>query len=392
MSRFDRLYRDNFPFVWAAAHRCGAPADSVDDVVQDVFVTAYRRLDELRWEISPQGWLYGVTRNVAFRYRRSAARTARRNTAVAATAKRSDRPHHRQDAARALEAMLEKVEETQRETFVMAELLGMSGPEIAAELAIPLNTVYSRLRLARRRLTKLCGSESQLADEVAATKSSDQPSRKQLEQTYAALMPMVGSQWLPLKTSIVGGLKSAGLPLAAVSIAITSYAVTVATKSETPDEETVVAEPRSRERPYGPAPKPKPTPVAEPEPSVAAAGVAPAATDAPVAAPTPVAPASATPATADGGTADPLTAEVGLLDQAKAALDGGDTTKALTQLEEHARRFPNGQLAEARQATQVRALCKAGRVAEAELAADALHRAHPDSNLAQQTPKKCPTS
>ena len=115
VSRFDRLYRDNFPFVWAAAHRCGAPADAVDDVVQDVFVTAYRRLDELDWEISPRGWLYGVTRRVAFRYRRSAARTARRNTAVAATSKRSDRPHHRQDAARALESLLEQIDETQRE-------------------------------------------------------------------------------------------------------------------------------------------------------------------------------------------------------------------------------------------------------------------------------------
>ena len=42
----------------------------------------------------------------------------------------------------------------------MTELLGMSGPEIAGELQLPLNTVYSRLRLARAQLLASSAAES----------------------------------------------------------------------------------------------------------------------------------------------------------------------------------------------------------------------------------------
>lgn len=392
VSRFDRLYRDNFPFVWAAAHRCGAPADAVDDVVQDVFVTAYRRLDELDWEISPRGWLYGVTRRVAFRYRRSAARTARRNTAVAATSKRSDRPHHRQDAARVLESLLEQVDETQREVFVMAEMLGLSAPEIAAELAIPVNTVYSRLRLARKRLAAIAGSDRALMTEVEKTRRGEKPTRKEQERTYAALMPVLGSQWLPYKTAAVTTAKSIALPAVAVVIALTSYAITVATNegpAEEEDAKVEVAEPsRSRDRPYGPPP---PKQLTEEEVGLKPAGVVPATAPAT----TPIAPAAAgpsgtTPTAPAAAPTNDLSAEVALIDAAKAALDRGDAGAALTSLDQHAAKFPSGQLTEARRATRVRALCKAGKTAEAETEAAALKRDFPSSNVASTTPTKCP--
>lgn len=396
VSRFDRLYRDNFPFVWAAAHRCGAPADAVDDVVQDVFVTAYRRLDELDWEISPRGWLYGVTRRVAFRYRRSAARTARRNTAVAATSKRSDRPHHRQDAARVLESLLEQIDETQREVFVMAEMLGLSAPEIAAELAIPVNTVYSRLRLARKRLAAIAGSDHALMAEVEKTRRGEKPTRKEQERTYAALMPVLGSQWLPYKTAAVTTAKSIALPAVAAVIALTSYAITVATNEgpaeEDQDATEEVAEPsRSRDRPYGPPP---PKQLTEEEVGLKPAGVVPApapatAPVAPAAAGTP-APSGTTPAAPAAAPTNDLSAEVALIDAAKAALDRGDAGAALTSLDQHAAKFPSGQLTEARRATRVRALCKAGKTAEAETEAAALKRDFPSSNVASTTPTKCP--
>lgn len=405
VSRFDRLYRDNFPFVWAAAHRCGAPDDVVDDVVQDVFVTAYRRLDELHWEVSPRGWLYGVTRRVAFRYRRSAARTARRKSAVAASANRSEHPHHRRDAARALEAILEQVDERQREVFVMAELLGMSAPEIAAELETPLNTVYSRLRLARKRLASIAGSEARLAAEVAATQRCEQPSRRDQERTYAALMPLLGSSWFPVKAGAVAAAKSAVIPAVAVSVALATYLIAGAAKdtsNDTPSEPEVSDAGASRT----PSPPPKPSePTEGAAPKVATAAVSPTPTLPP---PTPASAvlranetspaATATPPPVETVaqptpiSADALAAEVALIDQAKAALGTGDVAAALTSLDAHARQFPRGQLAEARAATRVRALCKAGRTAEAQTAADALHRTYPKSNLAQQTPRKCPTS
>ncbi|MFY0532380.1 sigma factor-like helix-turn-helix DNA-binding protein [Nannocystis pusilla] len=57
----------------------------------------------------------------------------------------------------------------------LTELLGMSGPEIAAELELPLNTVYSRLRLARARLLELAASPELLASEVAESRRREAP-------------------------------------------------------------------------------------------------------------------------------------------------------------------------------------------------------------------------
>ena len=49
-----------------------------------------------------------------------------------------------------VETILAKVDQPQREVFVMVEFLEMTVPEVAQALEIPLNTGYSRLRLARQ--------------------------------------------------------------------------------------------------------------------------------------------------------------------------------------------------------------------------------------------------
>jgi RNA polymerase sigma-70 factor (ECF subfamily) len=49
-----------------------------------------------------------------------------------------------------IESLLAKLDEPKREVFVMVEILGMTVPEVAQALDMPLNTAYSRLRLARQ--------------------------------------------------------------------------------------------------------------------------------------------------------------------------------------------------------------------------------------------------
>ena len=56
----------------------------------------------------------------------------------------------RAQAARTLHALLDRLDDTKRAVFVMAELEQMTSPEIADAIGIPTNTVYSRLRAARR--------------------------------------------------------------------------------------------------------------------------------------------------------------------------------------------------------------------------------------------------
>jgi RNA polymerase sigma factor (sigma-70 family) len=399
VSRFERLYRDNFPFVWAAARRCGAPDEAVGDVVQDVFVTAHRRLDELSYEVSPRGWLYGVTRRVAFRYRRSAARTARRKAAVAQRVARAVEPHARAEAARELERMLAQIDHDQRHAFVMAELLGMTGPEIAGELGVPLATVYSRLRLAKRRLERVASTPDALEAGVDAARRTQMPPAGEAQRTWAALIPVLGSPLVPVKLAIAAALKSVWVPAAlvtAIAIGISSAGdEDPARGSPSPGEPTMAhaidPEPARVSSTVDASPNASPSPNADvearAEPTTATATSASRAPGSPRgAAPSTGSEAPSAPAaTAD----DELVLEVEQLERARQALRRGEPERALSLLQDLDRRIEGGQLLDARLAARVRALCASGRAAEAEREAARLHRDHPGSNVALGTPKKC---
>ncbi len=389
MSRFERLYRDNYPFVWAAARRCGAPDDAVGDVVQDVFVTAHRRLDELRWEVSPRGWLYGVTRRVAFRYRRSAARTARRNAAVARTSARSEAPHARLEAARELERLLARIDAEQRQAFEMSELLGMSGPEIAGELGVPLNTVYSRVRLARRRLERIADADPGLEASLEAARRDQHPPPGEARRAWAGLAPVLGSQWTWLRVGLASARTSVAFAVAAAVVAIT---VAIPADSSEPADASD-----------------EPTPAAAHETSVRgpsdAGAIASAAPDTappqPLAddpAPTRAPPPTTTPDPSPKGErrettptpaqADALAAEVAGLERARQSIATAPDA-ALRVLDDLDRRFGKGQLHDARQSARVRTLCRLGRAEQAQRLATSLHRDYPRSSVVRNTPKKC---
>jgi RNA polymerase sigma-70 factor (ECF subfamily) len=64
----------------------------------------------------------------------------------------------RRDAIRFLYDLLDTLDAEKREVFVMAELEQMTGPEMVEVLALPLNTIYSRLREARVRFERAMSS------------------------------------------------------------------------------------------------------------------------------------------------------------------------------------------------------------------------------------------
>jgi RNA polymerase sigma factor (sigma-70 family) len=392
MSRFERLYRDNYPFVWAAARRCGAPDDAVGDVVQDVFVTAHRRLDELHYEVSPRGWLYGVTRRVAFRYRRSAARTARRNAAVARASPRVELPHARLEAARELERLLARIDADQREAFEMSELLGMSGPEIAGELGVPLNTIYSRVRLARRRLEGIAGAEPGLDVGLEAARLAQRPPPGESRRAWGMLAPIVGSPWTSLRLGLAAARTS--LAFAAV-VAVGAIAVAIPADSSVPadaptsDAAPIAGRGASDRAPTEAAAVASAAPAPTPTPTPPGRGESPSAVERPPE--TAKVEASARdgqPAPGSPPGQDALAAEVAGLERARKAM-ATEPASALVVLDELDRRFADGQLLDARQSARVRTLCRLGRTEEAERLASALHREYPRSSVVRNTPKKC---
>ena len=149
---FEEVYQEYFDFVWRSARRLGASESAVDDVVQDVFLVIYRRLETFAGRSTLKTWIFGVTRRVVSDHRRSLARRKPHQQLPETLPALSAGPEEEADraaAAEILRAFLESLNDDQREVFVLAELEGMTAPEIADATETKLNTVYSRLRLAR---------------------------------------------------------------------------------------------------------------------------------------------------------------------------------------------------------------------------------------------------
>jgi len=150
--RFDEVYDAHFDFIWRSVRRLGVPESATDDVVQDVFVIAYRKLSGFEGRSTVRTWLYGIARRVVSDYRRAASRR-KPHTTLPESMEADGTPHDdcaRQQAARVLRDFLQSLPEEQREVFVLAELEQMTAPEIVEATGSKLNTVYSRLRLARK--------------------------------------------------------------------------------------------------------------------------------------------------------------------------------------------------------------------------------------------------
>ena len=67
---------------------------------------------------------------------------------------------NRKQALSTLERFIESLDEKKKPVFTLAEVEGMTAPEIAAALDVKLNTVYSRIRLARKEFARFIEKES----------------------------------------------------------------------------------------------------------------------------------------------------------------------------------------------------------------------------------------
>jgi RNA polymerase sigma-70 factor (ECF subfamily) len=151
---FHAIYKQYLDFVWSSAGHLGAGTDAIDDVVQDVFIVIHAKLATLQRPEALRSWIYGIVRRTVSDYRRS-RRTRDAAGASLDVEPRSSQPSPLEVAERnadleLLERVLAELDETKREVFVMVEVLEMTVPEVVQALDVPLNTAYSRLRLARQ--------------------------------------------------------------------------------------------------------------------------------------------------------------------------------------------------------------------------------------------------
>lgn len=154
---FEATYRSELAWVQRTVLRLGARERDAEDLVHDVFCAVYRAFDAYDPARPLRPWLFGFAFRVVSDYRRKAAFSRElADDGAMADARPSPVPEpdalvERRERLSLLFAALDSLPLDQRAVFVAVELDEAPVPEVAAALGIPLNTCYSRLRLARAR-------------------------------------------------------------------------------------------------------------------------------------------------------------------------------------------------------------------------------------------------
>jgi RNA polymerase sigma-70 factor, ECF subfamily len=143
------------------------PVSEVDDLVQDVFVRALRRLSTLRETASFGGWLAAIARNVANDYhRRSVPEEPLTEDASHQEIQCGKSCADQEGMAVAILETVMSLSETYRETLILRLVEGMTGPEIAAHTGLTQGSVRVNLHRGMEQLrAKLIASRSRTGPE-----------------------------------------------------------------------------------------------------------------------------------------------------------------------------------------------------------------------------------
>ena len=151
-SAFGSLY-DRYARVVHGLLLARVSRDDVEDLVQDVFLSAWRRLDDLRDPAAFGGWVAMIARNRATDFHRRAAdfvelpETLQARESIAA----------RTEAGAALDA-IRSLPEAYRDTLVLRLVEGLTGPEIAMRTGLTPASVrvnlHRGMKLLREKLTR----------------------------------------------------------------------------------------------------------------------------------------------------------------------------------------------------------------------------------------------
>jgi RNA polymerase sigma-70 factor (ECF subfamily) len=151
---FERLY-EQFGRMVHGVLLARVPTDHVDDLVQDVFMTAWQRLDQLKEEAAFGSWLATIARNRARDFHRQRPDFVRLDETAPAPASSPTAPL---EARRALSA-IRTLPDAYRETLVLRLVEGLTGPEIAERTGLTPASVRVNLHRGMTLLRHKLGVE-----------------------------------------------------------------------------------------------------------------------------------------------------------------------------------------------------------------------------------------
>lgn len=150
--RFSVLFRELSPDIIAYCRWRARCRSDAQDAVAEVFLTAWRRLDEVPEGEAARVWLYATARRVIANQRRATGRRARlRERLTAMPVAPPARETAPDAAAERVHAALRRLKPHDLEVLLLAEWEGFSPTEIASVMGCTSVTARGRLHRARRR-------------------------------------------------------------------------------------------------------------------------------------------------------------------------------------------------------------------------------------------------
>ena len=151
---FETLYRQHAARIYTLACRMAGSPEDGEDLLQEIFLQAHRKLDSFKGDASIGTWLYRLALNHCLDYVRSrqarmskVTDTLDADTSMEPTARR-ETPIARIDLDRAIERLPEGC----REAFVLHDVEGFDHKEVGALLGIAEGTSKSQVFKARMKL------------------------------------------------------------------------------------------------------------------------------------------------------------------------------------------------------------------------------------------------
>jgi RNA polymerase sigma-70 factor (ECF subfamily) len=157
---FGLIFERSKGMVWNVAYRMTGDFDAAEDLAQDVFVTAWRKLASFRGDSAFSTWLYRITVNKAFNAKKSGKMVQRLTDEEMANLvdvetfaqQNPSAGVDQMETERVLAGLLAQLEPERRLALILREIEGLSYEEIAEAMDTPVGTVRSRISRAREEL------------------------------------------------------------------------------------------------------------------------------------------------------------------------------------------------------------------------------------------------
>jgi RNA polymerase sigma factor (sigma-70 family) len=165
--RFEAVYQaQHGPILGYVLRRTDNPDDAAD-VIGEVFLTAWRRLDDMPADPDARLWLYGVARRVLANHHRGERRRSALTERLRADLAAAYRPPEFTGALAQIGAAFRRLPDADRELLSLSAWEGLGNGQIAAVLGCSRNAVRIRMFRARKRFAR------EMADQSAHVQDGD---------------------------------------------------------------------------------------------------------------------------------------------------------------------------------------------------------------------------